>query len=51
MGQEPHGAGRPFVTVICPAAEITNTFLSEGLTATSLWVLMPPSCGHTERGD
>lgn len=46
----PHGAGGPFVTVICLAAEITNTFLSEGLAATGLRTLMPPSCGHTGRG-
>lgn len=50
MGWGPRGAGGPFVTVICPAAEITNTFLSEGLAATGLRALMPPSCGHTGRG-
>lgn len=50
MGWGPHGAGGPFVTVICLAAEITNTFLSEGLAATGLRTLMPPSCGHTGRG-
>lgn len=33
-----------------PDAEITNTFLSEGLAATGLRVLMPPSCGHTGLG-
>lgn len=32
----PAGRGGPFVTVICPAAKITNTFLSEGLPATGL---------------
>lgn len=50
MGWGPYGAAGPFVTVICPAAEITNTFLSEGLAATGLWALMPPSCGHTGPG-
>lgn len=50
MGWGPHGACGPFVTVICPAAEITNTFLSEGLAATGLWALMPPSCGHNGWG-
>lgn len=50
MGWGPCGAGGPFVTVICPAAKITNTFLSEGLAATGLWALMPPSCGHTGWG-
>lgn len=50
MGWGPRGAGGPFVTIICPAAKITNTFLSEGLAATGLWALMPPSCGHTGWG-
>lgn len=51
MGWGPRGAGGPFVTVICPAAaKITNTFLSEGLAATGLQALMPPSCGHTGWG-
>lgn len=50
MGWGPRGAGEPFVTVICPAAKITNTFLSEGLAATGLRALMPPSCGHTWGG-
>lgn len=49
-GPGPRGAGGPFVTVICPAAEITNTFLSEGLAATGPRALMPPSCGHMGRG-
>ena len=30
-----------------PGRQITNTFLSEGLAATGLWALMPPSCGHS----
>lgn len=50
MGWGPRGAVGPFVTVICPAAEITNTFLSEGLAATGLRVLMPYSCGHNGGG-
>ena len=50
MGQGPHGAGGPFVTVICPAAKITNTFFSEGPAATGLRALMPPSCGHAGPG-
>lgn len=50
MGWGPCGAGGPFVTVICPAAKITNTFLSEGLAAIGLRALMLPSCGHTGRG-
>lgn len=50
MGQGPRGAGGPFVTVICPAAKITNTFFSEGPAATGLRALMPPSCGHSGPG-
>lgn len=50
MGQGPHGAGEPFVTVICPTAKITNTFFSEGPAATGLRALMPPSCGHSGPG-
>lgn len=50
MGQGPRGAGEPFVTVICPAAKITNTFFSEGPAATGLRALMPPSCGHAGPG-
>lgn len=50
MGWGPRGAVGPFVTVICPAAEITNTFLSEGLAATGLRALMPYSCGRTGVG-
>lgn len=50
MGQGPRGAGGPFVTVICPAAKITNTFFSEGPAATGLRALMPPSCGHSRPG-
>ena len=33
-----------------PGRQITNTFLSEGLAATGLWALMPPSCGHSAWG-
>ena len=33
-----------------PCRQITNTFLSEGLAATGLRALMPPSCGHTAWG-
>lgn len=50
MDQGPLGAVEPFVTVICPAAKITNTFFSEGPAATGLRALMPPSCGHSGLG-
>lgn len=33
-----------------PRRQITNTFLSEGLAATGLRALMPPSCGHSAWG-